>query len=56
MLGAGFALRQCNGNEVRGRRDYGALAPPFTGADPTGRTRDVCRLTTGRLIGGEQPA
>ena len=28
----------------------GALAPPFTGADPTGRTRDVCLLTTGGVI------
>ncbi len=51
MLGAEFALRQCTGNEVRGRRDRGALAPPFTGADQTGRTRDVCLLTTGGLIG-----
>jgi hypothetical protein len=50
VLGAGFALCQCDGNEVRGRRDCGALAPPFTGADQTGRARDVCLLTTGGLI------
>ena len=50
MLGAEFALCQCNGNEVRGRRDRGALAPSFTGADQTGRTREMCLLTTGGLI------
>ena len=56
MLGAELALRQCHGNEVREREAYGALAPPFTGADHTGRTRDVCPLTTGGLISVRQQA